>query len=592
MLRLVIEDGEGTTHVVPLIRDEITIGRQEGNTIRLTERNVSRRHARLVRAGTDSSPTVLVEDLDSYNGVRLNGDKVAGKCTMRPADLLQIGDYSLALKTEDAEGDLGSLAGQIKAPEEPPPPAIDPKLPDEERGRFVVVSSNLAGSEFNLDRRELIIGRTESDENDVVIAHRSISRHHAKVIHRDGTFTIIDLASSNGVKVNGEAFGTATLVNGDIIELGHVKLRFCAPGDDYVFTSADVDDVEVEGGPSVWQMVFVALLLVGVAIVAFLIVDRMNHDRDTVPPVAGAAGTAGAAATPRPPEPIAPPPVDVGPDLAEAERLAAAENWDGAIAAYDRVLIAKPADDTARAGRDRAIREKGHRGQLERLAAAVDDKNWAVALDRLGDVPEDSVYAARVAELRPRIETGYADAEYKRGRALVDERRLDDADALAAALAARPYTQDAARKLRDDITSARAAAAATPPVERPTPVAVVQDPPTPPTQNPPTQTPPTPKRPERPPPAARDDYTSFIERGLQAMGRGDRAAATVLFEKAREARPGSKVPYQRLCAVYKAQENYARALPNCERWLSMEENASYKVQIQRTIDQIKDRLGQ
>lgn len=568
MLRLVIEDGEGTTHVVPLIRDEITIGRQEGNTIRLTERNVSRRHARLVRAGTDSSPTVLVEDLDSYNGVRLNGDKVAGKCTMRPADLLQIGDYSLALKTEDAEGDLGSLAGQIKAPEEPPPPAIDPKLPDEERGRFVVVSSNLAGSEFNLDRRELIIGRTESDENDVVIAHRSISRHHAKVIHRDGTFTIIDLASSNGVKVNGEAFGTATLVNGDIIELGHVKLRFCAPGDDYVFTSADVDDVEVEGGPSVWQMVFVALLLVGVAIVAFLIVDRMNHERDTVPPVAGPAGTAGAAATPRPPEPVVPPPVDVGPDLAEAERLAAAENWDGAIAAYDRVLIAKPADDTARAGRDRAIREKDHRGQLERLAAAVDDKNWAVALDRLGDVPQDSVYAARVAELRPRVEAGHADAEYKRGRAMVDESRLDDAEKLATALAARPYAQDAAQKLRDDINRARATAAEVSPAARsirPRPA---------------------------PEPIHREAYQSFLERGLQAMGRGDRPAALVLFEKAREANPTAKVPYQRLCAIYKAQEMYARALPNCERWLAMEENAGYRVQIQRTIDQLRDRLGQ
>ena len=40
MLKLVIEDGEGTTHVVPIIRDQITIGREEGNTIRLTERNV------------------------------------------------------------------------------------------------------------------------------------------------------------------------------------------------------------------------------------------------------------------------------------------------------------------------------------------------------------------------------------------------------------------------------------------------------------------------------------------------------------------------------------------------------------------------
>jgi len=49
MHKLIIEDDEGKAVVVPLIREEISIGRQEGNTIRLTERNVSRRHARLVR---------------------------------------------------------------------------------------------------------------------------------------------------------------------------------------------------------------------------------------------------------------------------------------------------------------------------------------------------------------------------------------------------------------------------------------------------------------------------------------------------------------------------------------------------------------
>ena len=49
MYKLIIEDDEGKTTVVPLIRDEITIGRKEGNTIRLTERNVSRRHAKLVK---------------------------------------------------------------------------------------------------------------------------------------------------------------------------------------------------------------------------------------------------------------------------------------------------------------------------------------------------------------------------------------------------------------------------------------------------------------------------------------------------------------------------------------------------------------
>ncbi len=44
---LIIEDDTGKAMAVPLTRDEVTIGRKEGNTIRLTERNVSRFHAKL-----------------------------------------------------------------------------------------------------------------------------------------------------------------------------------------------------------------------------------------------------------------------------------------------------------------------------------------------------------------------------------------------------------------------------------------------------------------------------------------------------------------------------------------------------------------
>ncbi len=96
VLKLIIEDDEGRKTVVPFVRDEITIGRQEGNTIRLTERNVSRRHARLVR----QNGHVLVEDLGSYNGIRINGDKIQGQVPVHEGDLIQIGDYDLAVQTE------------------------------------------------------------------------------------------------------------------------------------------------------------------------------------------------------------------------------------------------------------------------------------------------------------------------------------------------------------------------------------------------------------------------------------------------------------------------------------------------------------
>src|SRR4051795_10110399 len=96
MYKLIIEDDEGKTTVVPMIRDEITIGRKEGNTIRLTERNVSRKHAKLLKA----NGSVYIEDLQSYNGIKINGEKIAGRAPITEGDRVQIGDYQLSLKLD------------------------------------------------------------------------------------------------------------------------------------------------------------------------------------------------------------------------------------------------------------------------------------------------------------------------------------------------------------------------------------------------------------------------------------------------------------------------------------------------------------
>ena len=43
---LIIEDDDGETTLVPFEAIDITVGRWDGNAIRLLDRNVSRRHAR------------------------------------------------------------------------------------------------------------------------------------------------------------------------------------------------------------------------------------------------------------------------------------------------------------------------------------------------------------------------------------------------------------------------------------------------------------------------------------------------------------------------------------------------------------------
>ncbi len=116
MFKLVIQDDEGKTTVVPLIRDEITIGRKEGNTIRLTERNVSRRHARILR----NNGEVQIEDLGSYNGIRVNNARIAERVALRVSDQVQIREGgSLRFKRSDNAGGVLRLPQQHNRDQSP-----------------------------------------------------------------------------------------------------------------------------------------------------------------------------------------------------------------------------------------------------------------------------------------------------------------------------------------------------------------------------------------------------------------------------------------------------------------------------------------
>jgi pSer/pThr/pTyr-binding forkhead associated (FHA) protein len=317
MFKLVIQDDEGKTTVVPLIRDEITIGRKEGNTIRLTERNVSRRHARIVR----SNGEVQIEDLGSYNGIRVNNARIAERVSLRVSDQVQIGDYKLYLKAEGVEqvDDARTMpiervdsaaptdvhAAVAPAPTAPMPAQAPPAAPQmvgnpnrtmvaiadtDPQGRpvaspaqidaltktmgygkLVVLSSNFAGKEFELSRPQMIIGRT--DENDIVINHRSISRNHAKLVREPetGRYTISDLQSSNGVRVNGQDYGKVELRRGDVVDLGHVRLRFIEPGEDFVFTrDAVITDVPDAGSKRSLLVAIVIALVIAGGVVVFI----------------------------------------------------------------------------------------------------------------------------------------------------------------------------------------------------------------------------------------------------------------------------------------------------------------------------------
>ncbi|OLC18256.1 MAG: hypothetical protein AUH38_04210 [Deltaproteobacteria bacterium 13_1_40CM_68_24] len=238
---------------------------------------------------------VLIEDLGSYNGVRVNGEKITGRTRIKEGDLVEIGDYDLGIQGKIDAPTMTPAAGSARPPtippgavkaarpatlppqpvtspalaipepmektvpraEKPAPPLMTPnpsaggataiirvsdigkaapqvEVRDLERSqmpRLVGLAGPFRGKEFYLMRTEVKFGRT--DENDIVADHQSVSRAHARFVLDEGQWKVIDNKSANGVRVNGDEYAISSLKPGDVVELGHLKFRFCGPGEKF-----------------------------------------------------------------------------------------------------------------------------------------------------------------------------------------------------------------------------------------------------------------------------------------------------------------------------------------------------------------------
>lgn len=342
MLKLVISDDEGKTTVVPLARDEITIGRKEGNTIRLTERNVSRRHARLHRKQSE----FVIEDLASYNGIVLNGARLSETRPVRHGDQILIGDYKLQIVEEPGAQVAPPAATPSPAPSEhhaplipasapptaPSTPAAAPGLaalndpfappqpgagaatvPEHIRGlRVVFLAPAGVPAPVALDRLPIIMGRSEAA--DVALPFSSISREHARLFIEDEKLFIEDMGSSNGIQINGEKHKRIELSPGDMVQLGVVEFRIARRGDSTVVirSAAEAEGYRAKGSNKglIAGVVFGGLAL-GLAL--FIVFRRPTEVAPPPPPTAPtvaapavAVPATAAAVAPQPPPPETP----------------------------------------------------------------------------------------------------------------------------------------------------------------------------------------------------------------------------------------------------------------------------------------------
>jgi hypothetical protein len=82
------------------------------------------------------------------------------------------------------------------------------------------------GAEKKYEMKGMVISIGTSDDNDIVLKDKAVSRHHAKIRIEGQKYFVYDLASTNGTRVNGRKITKKWIQEGDSIEMGHTRITF------------------------------------------------------------------------------------------------------------------------------------------------------------------------------------------------------------------------------------------------------------------------------------------------------------------------------------------------------------------------------
>jgi len=484
MYKLHIRDDAGKTKVVTVKRDKITVGRQEGNTIRLTDRNVSRIHARIVR----KDGQIFVEDVSRY-GTRVNGLRLKEKKVLSGDDVVVIGDYQLKVESEEKQAD--TLPATPKAPlkkakkessRQEAPTTVEKSvggvdstsminLNDIEQAArkqaskksrivadvstLVAVNTELAGTEYRLSGSKIVIGRT--DENDVVVDHRSISRNHARIESKGGRVTIFDLESANGLKINDEFYKQSVLRRGDVIELGHVRMRFVETGETFVYRPEDWSDKSgssvspavdgaKQGGSKLW---IVALLVLVAAAGVFAVLwsgsepadldkgtsTASSSEESTASKTQPSSSTKTVATKPSSPStageaPAGEKPASLSDRLKKIDSLLDSKNWKDAQVHCGAILDEDESNAKAQSCVEKANIELTTASAYREAGSYVDAGNLTKAWEALAGVNDyvaKSSIRAKIERLQGTVQPRYLEELQGKGKRALKAKRYDAA---------------------------------------------------------------------------------------------------------------------------------------------------------------------
>ena len=105
---------------------------------------------------------------------------------------------------------------------------------------LVGMSDDVKGTTFTIEEDETVIGR--APENAVPVNDPSVSGRHCVILREGARFTLKDLGSTNGTRVNGHTVQEAKLHPKDLLQIGSVE---------FLIDGQDIEGAEDDGGTSV-----------------------------------------------------------------------------------------------------------------------------------------------------------------------------------------------------------------------------------------------------------------------------------------------------------------------------------------------------
>jgi hypothetical protein len=179
----------------------------------------------------------VIDELCAYLLEHARGEDLALASRPRIAfhtdEQLQLGEFGIEARL--AKSDAGAEEEPEPAPHEEQDEVGNTMIfSNSERVRSAVEQSTrrrskallvVSGRRLLVAPRGAVIGR--SRECDVVLEDSGVSRRHAELRPQGRAWTIEDLGSTNGVRVNGLAVdGSQELLSGDRVEMGSTEMLF------------------------------------------------------------------------------------------------------------------------------------------------------------------------------------------------------------------------------------------------------------------------------------------------------------------------------------------------------------------------------